>query len=293
MNEKLTITLAAAVALAAGLDAATLLETEAFAEKGGWVVDQQFMDQMGSPFLLAHGLGKPVADAVTKVTLAKGEYRVWVRTRDWVAPQGPGRFKVVVPGRFESKELGVGEGTWRWEDAGVFECALLALQGLNASLRVDDGTARLTTLVAGYTYEYGGKGQDAVVTIAGANPSLKASNSLEFYAGSKLVFELPEAGYEEGCIPVDVGKVGGWGSGCKLEFVGAAAMQARHLQDEIDARYVLVRAPSGAAFIPDAAIAEAQAALGDGFRLYKTVSDGYQMLMLRVRLNKGLTVILN
>ena len=117
---KLTITLAAAVALAAGLDAATLLETEAFAEKGGWVVDQQFMDQMGSPFLLAHGLGKPVADAVTKVTLAKGEYRVWVRTRDWVAPQGPGRFKVVVPGRFESKELGVGEGAWHWEDAGSF-----------------------------------------------------------------------------------------------------------------------------------------------------------------------------
>ena len=97
MNEKLTITLAAAVALAAGLDAATLLETEAFAEKGGWVVDQQFMDQMGSPFLLAHGLGKPVADAVTKVTLAKGEYRVWVRTRDWVAPQGPGRFKASCP----------------------------------------------------------------------------------------------------------------------------------------------------------------------------------------------------
>ena len=112
---------AVAVALAAvALPAATLLETEAFAEKGGWVVDQQFMDQMGSPFLLAHGLGKPVADAVTSVTLAKGAYRVWVRTRDWVAPQGPGRFKIIVPGRFESKELGVGKGDWHWEDAGTF-----------------------------------------------------------------------------------------------------------------------------------------------------------------------------
>ena len=50
--------LSAFAALAAiSLDAATLLETEAFAEKGGWVVDPQFMDQMGSPFLLAHGLG--------------------------------------------------------------------------------------------------------------------------------------------------------------------------------------------------------------------------------------------
>jgi hypothetical protein len=37
-----------------------LLEAEQFANLGGWVVDQQFMDQMGSPYLLAHGLGEPV-----------------------------------------------------------------------------------------------------------------------------------------------------------------------------------------------------------------------------------------
>ncbi len=30
-----------------------LLEAEQFANTGGWDVDQQFMDQMGSPFLLA------------------------------------------------------------------------------------------------------------------------------------------------------------------------------------------------------------------------------------------------
>ena len=29
-----------------------LVEAESLATKGGWVVDQQFMDQMGSPFLL-------------------------------------------------------------------------------------------------------------------------------------------------------------------------------------------------------------------------------------------------
>ena len=32
-----------------------LVEAEAFAEKGGWGVDSQFMEQMGSPYLLAHG----------------------------------------------------------------------------------------------------------------------------------------------------------------------------------------------------------------------------------------------
>jgi hypothetical protein len=44
-----------------------LLEAESFHNLGGWVVDQQFMDQTGSPFLLAHGLGTPVADATIKL----------------------------------------------------------------------------------------------------------------------------------------------------------------------------------------------------------------------------------
>jgi hypothetical protein len=33
-----------------------LIEAEYFTDYGGWVHDSQFMDQMGSPFLLAHGL---------------------------------------------------------------------------------------------------------------------------------------------------------------------------------------------------------------------------------------------
>jgi hypothetical protein len=41
------------------------LEAENFDNKGGWVVDQQFMDLMGSPYLMAHGMGVPIADAVT------------------------------------------------------------------------------------------------------------------------------------------------------------------------------------------------------------------------------------
>lgn len=51
--------------LAAGLCAraeGVFVECESFAEKGGWVLDQQFMSEMGSSYLLAHGMGKPVAD---------------------------------------------------------------------------------------------------------------------------------------------------------------------------------------------------------------------------------------
>ena len=60
------------------------LETERFDDLDGWVNDSQFMDQMGSPYLMAIGLGKPVRDAVTTVTLPRaGSYRLWARTKDW------------------------------------------------------------------------------------------------------------------------------------------------------------------------------------------------------------------
>lgn len=81
-----------------------LIEAEGFDRPGGWVVDQQFMDQMGSAFLLAHGIGTPVADARTEVEApAVGAYRVWVRTRDWVAgwkaPGAPAKFRLLVNGK--------------------------------------------------------------------------------------------------------------------------------------------------------------------------------------------------
>ncbi|MFM9031095.1 MAG: pyridine nucleotide-disulfide oxidoreductase, partial [Opitutaceae bacterium] len=42
-----------------------LLEAESFQNPGGWSLDTQFIDLMGSPYLLAHGLGEPVKDATT------------------------------------------------------------------------------------------------------------------------------------------------------------------------------------------------------------------------------------
>ncbi len=101
-----------------------LVEAEGFENHGGWVVDPQFMDQMGSPYLLAHGLGEPVADARTMVAIPEaGNYRVWVRTKDWVAqwkaPGTPGRFQL----RINSAALPVTFGTvaaeWHWQDGGT------------------------------------------------------------------------------------------------------------------------------------------------------------------------------
>lgn len=116
-----------------------LVEAESFHNLGGWVVDQQFMDQMGSPFLLAHGIGTPVANAFTEVTLPKsGEWHVFVRTWNWCAPwkieECPGRFKILVNDKELANELGTGK-EWGWEYAGS-----TTLTGKKAKLELADLT---------------------------------------------------------------------------------------------------------------------------------------------------------
>jgi hypothetical protein len=106
-----------------GRAAEVLVEAESFADLGGWTVDAQFMDQMGSPYLLAHGLGKPVAPAETEVVFPEtGEYRVWVRTKDWVArwnvPGAPGRFTLAIDGRELPTVFGTQGAAWHWQDGG-------------------------------------------------------------------------------------------------------------------------------------------------------------------------------
>ncbi|MHC4400758.1 MAG: FAD-dependent oxidoreductase [Planctomycetota bacterium] len=112
-----------ALSIAGSASAAEMLvEAEGFEQHGGWVVDSQFTSVMGSSYLLAHGLGKPVANAKTLVELpSTGTYHVWVRARDWVPSHHPGRFQLLV----EGKPLGVtfgasGEG-WIWQKGGTVE----------------------------------------------------------------------------------------------------------------------------------------------------------------------------
>jgi hypothetical protein len=97
-----------------------LVETELFQDKGGWSVDAQFIDQMGSPFLLAHGLGKPVEDARTSVRFPRtGKYYFWVRTRDWAPyPKGPGKFQVILDGKCAGTFGTSGLHGWQWYEGG-------------------------------------------------------------------------------------------------------------------------------------------------------------------------------
>ncbi len=110
------------------------VEAESFSDPGGWVIDQQSIDIMGSSYLLAHGLGVPVKDARTNITTpSKAKYRVWVRTRDWVAPWGvegsPGKFSLLVNDLPLETVFGTESGSWHWQDGGT--------------VRLDKGEARL------------------------------------------------------------------------------------------------------------------------------------------------------
>lgn len=88
---------------------------------GGWSLDAQFTDTVGSPYLLAHGMGRPVPDATANVTLPEaGAWRVRVRTRNWAAGS-PGRFAVLIDGKPLTKTFGAAQRTWDWEDGGEVE----------------------------------------------------------------------------------------------------------------------------------------------------------------------------
>ena len=119
------------------------IEAESFDNKGGWVIDQQSMDQMGSPYVLAHGMGIPVKNATSKINIPEsGKYRLWVRTRNWVAPwtdqDSPGKFQIIIEDKPSTMIFGKEGAEWHWQDGGTVqltqgrvEIALQDLTGFN------------------------------------------------------------------------------------------------------------------------------------------------------------------
>lgn len=92
-----------------------------FADKGDWTVEQQFVIQMGSSYLLAHGIGTPLAkDAVTTIEVpADGDYKLYVRTKNWTKYWSdgptPGIFSVVIDGAANDTTFGTGDVNWHWQ----------------------------------------------------------------------------------------------------------------------------------------------------------------------------------
>ena len=141
--KKFTIIILTLLLSGAAFAQGIFVEAESFAVKGGWCVDQQFMDIMGSPYLIAHGMGKPVEDASTTVEIPQaGVYHVWVRSYNWTSPWingvGPGAFRVKVNGKPLKGELGASGDSWGWQyagntrlSAGPCELALADLTGFD------------------------------------------------------------------------------------------------------------------------------------------------------------------
>lgn len=113
-----------------------LIEAEDFDDFYGWVLDSPFETVMGSPYLLAHGLGVPDEDATTTVSSDHaGQYEVWVRAKDWVPGHHPGRFKLSINGELLETEFGANDRDWSWEAAGT-----VTLEAGDISLALQDKT---------------------------------------------------------------------------------------------------------------------------------------------------------
>ena len=133
MKKILLICIAVACSLMAVAEE-LLIEAESFSRRGGWVLDQQFMDQMGSPYLMAHGMGIPVADATAEINISQaGTYYVYARTYNWTSPwtgaAGPGRFRLALGDKLLKTTLGHTGNSWQWQFAGkvVLKAGIITL----------------------------------------------------------------------------------------------------------------------------------------------------------------------
>ncbi len=100
------------------------IEAESVESLGGWLVDSQSMEEIGSAYIMAHGMGTPVADAERSFKVKEdGTYHVWARTRDWTAvwKRGTpaGQFKLIINGLELPEVLGTNGVEWSWQKAGI------------------------------------------------------------------------------------------------------------------------------------------------------------------------------
>ena len=100
-----------------------LIEAESLKSKGGWVVDSGAMEMIHSAYLMAHGMGIPVADAFDNIEIAcDGDYALWVLTRDWTATWNianpAGKFEILIDGKPLPGTLGTNGKDWSWQKAG-------------------------------------------------------------------------------------------------------------------------------------------------------------------------------
>lgn len=198
--------------LTSGADVRRIAISPLMFEPNGWSVDPQFTESVGSPYLLAHGLGRRVPDARATVAVpAAGRWRVWVRAKNWmpedvrVASADPAdwpcAFRVFVDGRPLAKTFGRGRRGWIWEDGGEIE---LAAGETTIALRDLSG---FDARCAGIVLERGAPPAEDEALYAGATTS-------------------------EAAVPADLVVVGGGMAGCSAALAAARrGLKVALLQD--------------------------------------------------------------
>lgn len=88
------------------------LDAADFSDYGGWALDTQFVAFMGSSYLIAHGTSAPVEDALTTIQInTPGVFRLWVRSKNWIPEQSPGKFSVAIDGQESDTVFGTQPST--------------------------------------------------------------------------------------------------------------------------------------------------------------------------------------
>ncbi|MDZ8118436.1 FAD-dependent oxidoreductase [Pontiella agarivorans] len=178
------------------------IDAEDFSDYGGWWMDTQFVPQMGSPFLMAAGIGTPVENAKTTIKVPEsGTYRLWVRNKNWYGNRyAPGQFAVSINGKKSETTFGTREQrAWVWQDGGTFE------------LKKGETALELEDLTGWY----------------GRCDALLLTKDLEFYPKQEQKDYLPMREKFVGTIPVkDAGHfdfivVGGGVAGCNAAIAAA------------------------------------------------------------------------
>ena len=119
------------------------IEAESLKNRGGWVIDSASIEVLHSAYLMAHGMGVPVADAYDSIEIpCSGEYSVWALTRDWTAAWNvadpAGKFKILLDCKPLPNTLGTNGKDWAWQlagriqlEKGIHTLALHDLTGFN------------------------------------------------------------------------------------------------------------------------------------------------------------------
>ncbi len=98
------------------------IDAAEFTEKGGFVLETQFVREMGQAYLMADGVGEPVAPAAVSFNATEGGmHRVFIRTKNWCCEHDPDGIVVEIDGvKSEHVCSEVNVRDWYFEAAGDF-----------------------------------------------------------------------------------------------------------------------------------------------------------------------------